>query len=228
MATEKNTYKVYDSVKEVIKEISSKGIPKDVTIKFKERSVKGRSTEIILKNISELIAKYNMCLSFELIDLKVEIERLVLLVKYTLFNTVDGSEIKSVAVGSASTADSNPFQNAMTYAFKNFLTQTFFISETEGGEIDYTEHEQVKPKEVHHTKLQTPKQTDDITSRAIKILDELKLWCYSNAESDKKQIEFGQNFYSKINHPKFPRDIFSQCVDVLTEYNIVNKMIVNV
>lgn len=225
MATEKNTYKVYDSIKEVIKEISSKGIPKDVTIKYKERSVKGRSTEIILKNISELIAKYNMCLSFELIDLKVEIGRLVLLVKYTLFNTVDGSEIKSVAVGSASTGDSNPFQNAMTYAFKNFLTQTFFISETEGGEIEDTDHEQVKP--VYQPKLPTSEQTDDITSRAMKILDELKFWCYSNAESDKKQIEFGQTFYSKINHPKFPRDIFSQCVDVLTEYNIVNKMIVN-
>lgn len=208
---------IQKSLIEVMRKIAHKGIPKDLKISFKTRNIPGRSTEIIVQSILPMLIENNITLTFQTKSVVHENSLWLATVEYTLTSAIDNSSIVSTAVGSAPDGD-RPIQNAMTYAFKNFFTQIFLIAE--GGNEE-------EPVQNHKEEKDSPAVDDSsLNDRAQNKRDELKVWLSQNADNPNKQSEYGQKFYNSLNHPKFPEHLRTECLNYLTEYNIVNKVII--
>lgn len=212
------------SLIEVMRKIAQKGIPKDLKISFKTRNIPGRSTEIIVQSILPMLIENNITLTFQTKSVVHENSLWLATVEYTLTSAIDNSSIVSTAVGSAPDGD-RPIQNAMTYAFKNFFTQIFLIAEG-GNDEEPVQIQKEEKTSLSTTSAAAPVDETVLMDRAQNKRDELKVWLSQNADNPNKQIEFGQKFYSSINHPKFPEHLRSECINYLTEYNIANKVII--
>jgi len=210
---------IQKSLIEVMRKIAQKGIPKDLKISFKTRNIPGRSTEIIVQSILPMLIENNITLTFQTKSVVHENSLWLATVEYTLTSAIDNSSIVSTAVGSAPDGD-RPIQNAMTYAFKNFFTQIFLIAE--GG----NDEEPVQNTKEEKHSAPPPLDESVLNDRAQNKRDELKVWLAENAANPNKQTEYGQKFYNSINHPKFPENLRTECLNYLTEYNIVNKVII--
>lgn len=210
---------VFTAIHDIMKTLATRGIPKDLKIRYKERTVSGRSTEIIVQTLLPLLAENNLTLSFKTLNLVYEQNLWIATVEYTITSSVDNSSIVSVATGAAGQSEKSDkaIQNAMTYAYKNFFTQSFLIAEGSNTE-DEVPIDEIPPQA-------SPEKSAEVFNRAHVKMEELKYWLSENADSPSKQQDYGQKFYTSINHPKFPDNLRTQCLHLLTEYNIVNKMI---
>lgn len=213
-----NVPEVIKAKNQIISDINKLGIKKDITISYKERSFKGRSTEIIVKRVAELIAKYHLSLSNNIREFKAEDNRYFIIMEYTLTSSLDNSSTMGIGLGVGENANPDrAIQNACTYAFKHFLTQTFFIAEG-GGEEEEELAEPLDPEEEKKEKFR---------AAAVKLRDEMKLRLdLSPNDFDANTEIFQRYFLPKINNEAFPQEIREQCFALARARNIVTHTII--
>jgi hypothetical protein len=200
----------------ITEEIQKCGIKKDITIVFKERKFKGRSTEIIVKKVGELIAKHNLSLSNSIIEHKFENSRFFVVMKYTLTSAIDGSFIDGIGIGVGDNhLAEKAVQNGCTYAFKHFLTQTFFIAE---GEDEETEEAEEKAKNSNNARF---------LATAIKIKEDLiNAFTTYPEDLEYNQALYRKDYLNRISHPAFPENIRQECFKIAEGVGIKNSILI--
>lgn len=215
---------IHYAKRKVIEEIAVDGIPKDVTVAFKERQYKGRSTEAIVKKISSLFPKYSITIScdfqkYELVKIPRQHGdeyRYLVFVTYTLISDKDKSTISSTMIGDAAASGDRGLQSALTICYKNFLSQTFCIAE--GQDDDHVEQKAAAKRQEN--------KDEEIKERAIKVRDDLKNRLGSIEFPNEKQEMYEKEFFNKVNNPKFPDNIKKECLAFLESVGVRNSIVI--